>query len=293
MFPFTRSALPLLALLALLAPPSRTLAAGLSVATPPALEGLAARLSSHWEETRGARLELRLLGTSAADGVDLVIATDKDRLDRAMPPTAAASVIEFATDSMVLAYAPPSPFAAATEKGSPWFVAVGEHPLDFGRGDPDTSPLGVRALLVLQLAGIHYDEPQLALRILRPGQAMPTSVLLRRLEQNNLGVGLLYRALAHQAGLRFLELPREIDLGDSTYAAQYRRASADVDGRISIATPIVLLAAARDESPRRPEAVELLAFLQSSRGKALLEDAGYAVPSGFPRARARGDSPLP
>lgn len=275
--------LGLLLLISLLAAPGPARAEGLTVATPPALRALATRLSTHGAQEGRPPFVLRTLGDSVEDGVDVVLLTDAQRLERLLPPPNAAAVLAFAADAMVLAYDAESPITAALEDGTLWFEALAERPIDFGRGDPDTSPLGLRALFVLQLAGVHYEDPDLALRVLRPGQGMPTDVLVGRLQKKTLGAGLLYRALAHQSGLRHLELPIEINLGDPERAGVYREASADVDGEVSRGAPIILFAAIPGGASRVKEAQALLALLRSEQGQKLVEEAGYVVPPGLPR----------
>lgn len=264
-------------------------AAGLQIAAPAALRGLATKLAAALPETGSGAAETRALTAPLPKDVDVVLTTDPRELDRALPSEQAGTALGFASDAMVLAYAPEGPLARAAAAGTPWFETLAANPFSFGRGDPDRSLLGLRSMLVLQLAGEHYEDPNLAIAILRPGQAMPTEVLLRRLQSSTLDAALVYRALATQAGVPYLALPAPINLGDPGRGDDYAAASVDLDGRVTRGAPIVLLAAARDEAPH-PEAKVLLDFLASGAGKKLVEAEGYVVPPDLPAKRSRSSA---
>lgn len=257
----------------------------LTVAAPSSLRELVRALTTKLAEA-DVTLTAQPLATPAGDDVDVVLVTDPSRLDTLLPPAEAPDRLVFAADAMVLAYAKAGAFAKAVTDGTLWFEALARDTFGFGRGDPDTSLLGLRAMYVLQLAGAHYEDRNLALSVLRPGQAMPTEVLVRRLHAGTLDAALLYRSLATQAGAPHLELPVEINLGDPQTPALYAQASVDLDGRVNRGAPILLAAAARsgveNDAPRT-----LLRLLASPDGKTLLESTGYVVPPGLPRTEPR------
>lgn len=257
----------------------------LTIAAPPSLRALGRALTTKLAES-GVTVAVQPLSTPAGDDVDVVLVTDPTRLDALLPATEAPDRLFFAADAMVLAYTKGGAFAKAVDDGTLWFKALAQDTFGFGRADPDNSVLGLRAMFVLQLAGTHYDDPNLALSVLRPGQAMPTEVLVRRLGEGSLDAALLYRSLATQAGTPHLELPVEINLGDPQTPAVYAEARVDLDGHVSRGAPIRLAAAARSRGGDGA-AQALLQLLASADGKTLLEGMGYVVPPGLPRAERR------
>jgi len=249
----------------------------------PVVESLAPAFAEKTGTTIVGRAVDSLDERSAIDGglaADVVLTTDPDVLAR----DAAAPVV-FATDAMVIAYAAGGSFAAATKADTPWFEALEEKPLLFGRPDPDDDDLGLRALFVLQLASRHYDAPDLVLRLLRPGQTMPTAVLVQRLRQSSLDAALLPRSVAIEAGLPVFDLPIEINLGDPGRAAAYAEARVDLDGEVHRGTPILLAAAPLAHGPQARSTRDLLDFLTSPQARELLSARGFGIPLGRPTRR--------
>ncbi len=266
--------------------------ASMTVGVSTSLRSLAGRLAMALKESPGVEVQIRLLAADAAvlDDVDVVLTTDPGG-----PPSGGKGFDElrFGADAMVLAYGRTGTFADAIADGTPWFEALAGETTRFGRGDPE-SPLGLRALFVLDLAGRHYGNPDLAIDILRPGQGMPGDVLVRRLEEATLDAALVYRSQALRADLAHLELPDDIDLGDPGREGVYAQATVDLDGRARRGAPIVLVALTPSAPASASRAAPLLDLLDSETAGPLLESEGYVVPPGLPlrsgEARAR---PLP
>ncbi|MDG2306286.1 MAG: substrate-binding domain-containing protein [Candidatus Binatia bacterium] len=267
-----------------------------NVVYPSVLQPLVSKIALPFAEASGVTIVGRAV-SSATDAPDtntrpdVVLSTDLWELRRALPVDRAPTDLVFAADAIVLAYAEESAFARAVKDGTLWFTALASEWLGFGRADPDESALGLRTLFVLQLASRHYDHPDLALKVLRPGQTMPAEVLVRRLSASTLDAALLYRSLATRAGLPRLDLPIEINLGDPERAGLYAEASIDLDGHVRRGAPILLAATALEGSPGASGAAKLLAFLASPDAAKLLTAAGYVVPPGLPRETDRRAKP--
>ena len=268
--------------------------ASMQVGVSGSLHSLAGRLARTLQESSGLDVQIRLLpsGSAAIGDVDVVLTTDARGARRDATVFDERS-LAFGADAMVLAYARTGRFADAIAEGTPWFEALAAETTRFGRGDPE-SPLGLRALFVLDLAGRHYGNPHLALEILRPGQGMPGDVLVRRLEAATLDAALVYRSQATRAGLAHLDLPDDIDLGDPGREGVYAEATVDLDGKTRRGAPIVLVALTPKAPGRAARAAPLLDLLQSDDAAPLLEREGYVVPPGLPRRSARArPQPLP
>ncbi len=267
-----------------------------SVLHPPSLGPLVAKISEAFADVSGIQIvgrEADGLLTPPRAGTDVVLATDLETLRRSMPNVGAPSVLVFASDAMVIAYPEGSPLAGTDAVADTWFGTLARDTRGLGRGDPDTSPLGLRGLFVLDLAGRHYGDPALALSILRPGQAMPVPVLVRRLQESTLSAALLYRSLATRAGLGRLDLPNEIDLGDPAQADTYAQARVDLDGHVYRGAPILLGAAALPASANLAGAARLLEFLESPDAGHLLRAQGFVIPPGLPARRVLALAPPP
>lgn len=191
----------------------------LRVAAPPGLTQLVPALAADARNDLGLDLKL-----AAKDEADVLLSRSPDHED--------SSSTLLGLDPLVLAHPPERPV------GKPWFDAAARDGFLLGRGDPDAGALGVRGLLVLQLASKHYAIPDLLVEVFRPGQAMPEAVLLRRLRDGNLDAGLVYRSQAVEAEVPFVELPDAINLGKRDAASQYAKVSLDLDGELRKGSPV-------------------------------------------------------
>ena len=92
--------------------------------------------------------------------------------------------------------------------------------------------------MVLQLAEKYHKKPELydSLIANRPkGNIRPKSVeLVSLLQTGNMDYAWEYRSVAVQHGLKFVELPDQINLGNYHHDAFYSQAVVEVTGKISL-----------------------------------------------------------
>jgi molybdate/tungstate transport system substrate-binding protein len=140
--------------------------------------------------------------------------------------------LTLASSQLVLAYNPSSKFAEkfrAAEAGTvPWYEVLKTPGLRFGRGDPRTDPKGYRTLFLFELAGKHYQRPELPGLLgdsINPDQVFPETVLLARVQSGQFDAGIFYKheVVAHK--LPFISFPPEINLGDPKFSALYAQTS--------------------------------------------------------------------
>jgi molybdate/tungstate transport system substrate-binding protein len=140
--------------------------------------------------------------------------------------------LTLASSQLVLAYNPTSKFAdkfqAAAAGTIPWYEVLKTPGLRFGRGDPRTDPKGYRTLFLFDLAGKHYQRPELPGLLgdpINPDQVFPETVLLARVQSGQFDAGIFYKheVVAHK--LPFVSFPPEISLGDPKFAVFYAQAS--------------------------------------------------------------------
>ena len=182
----------------------------------------------------------------------------------------------FATNALVLAYSPDS--AYATEIRRNWTAAVERREIRLGRTDPTTDPLGYRTVMALRLAEAEYD--------LRPARVLDNATIFRETDLLNVVEGgrldgaFAYRNMAVQRGLPYAELPDGIDFSNPSYADAYGRVSYDLPGTTVRGAPIRYGATALTERGE-PWVEKLVARTER------LREAGFVVPTGYPRRDVR------
>jgi len=241
------------------------------------------------QENGGSLTAVRKL-TELGRAPDVVALADTALFGRVLVPryVAAGEVRAIATTRMVLAYTPRSRFAAEITPAN-WFSVVQRPGVETGRADPATDPGGYRALMTLQLAERYYGMPGLAARL---AAAIPTrdirptaADLVALLQTGNLDYAWEYESVARAAGLRFVTLPPEINLGDPARAAAYVAAVVRVPGAsrgdtlVLRGAPIVFGVAMPRHAAHERAARGFITFLLSARGTAILR-AAYFEPTG-------------
>ncbi|MCS7178904.1 MAG: tungstate ABC transporter substrate-binding protein WtpA [Anaerolineae bacterium] len=226
-----------------------------------------------------AARKIRELGREA----DLVILADYRVIDLWLIPDFADWNIRFARNEMVLAYTDRSRYAAEIHAGN-WYTILGRDGVICGRADPDTDPCGYRTLMVWQLAEAHYGIPDLyrTLEAHCPTTyTRPKSVeLIALLQSGDVDYAFMYRSVALQHGLRWVELPPEINLGNPAYADFYGRARVAIAGTAPGTTltmtgePIVYGVTVPKNAPRPDLALEFVRFLISPEGQAIMARMG-------------------
>lgn len=219
---------------------------------------------------------------------DVLAVADYNVITKLLVPRFATWHVTFASNAMVLAYSDRST-GAAEISGENWWRILLRPGIRWGSSDPALDPNGYRALMVMQLAERHYGEPGLGRRLtdareprfVRPNEAQ----LLGLVQAGELDYAWSYRSLALTAGLRWLELPAEIDLSDASRAPAYaeatvrlpgaRRESADsVEFR---GEPIVYALTIPLGAPNPETALAFTRFVLSPAGREILAKAGFRV----------------
>ncbi|MCX7682711.1 MAG: tungstate ABC transporter substrate-binding protein WtpA [Anaerolineae bacterium] len=209
---------------------------------------------------------------------DLVISADYTVIDRLLIPAFADWNIQFARNSMVIAYTDRSRYADEINAQN-WYEILTREGVIYGHSDPQADPCGYRALLVWQLAELHYQQPGLYTRLREhcpPSHIRPKETdLIPLLQSGDMDYAFQYRSVAVQHGLKFLELPDEINLSRPELADFYRRATVDIAGaETQVGMPIIYGVTIPRNAPRPDLAVRFLAFLLGPEGQAIMEEAG-------------------
>ena len=214
---------------------------------------------------------------------DVLGSADYQVIENLLMPAHAAFNIRFATNEMGIAYTDKSKLAGAVN-GKNWAEILMREDVAFGRADPNSDPCGYRTVMVFQLAEKYFKEPGLAeqlaakdgRRYIRPKE----TDLLALLEAGEIDYLFIYRSVAMQHNLKFIDLPEEMNLKSQAHAALYGTASVEVTGKKPGQTitrkgaPIVYGVTIPNNSPSRDLALAYVALLLSPPGQAIIEGNG-------------------
>jgi len=175
--------------------------------------------------------------TELGRSCDILASADYQVIEKLLIPEHAYMNQPFAVNSMVIAYTDRSRRADEIHSGN-WSEILLSEDVFFGRSDPHSDPCGYRTVLVLQLAEDYYrDKPvtrpfgvkdftEKDRRFIRPKEVD----LLALLGNHSIDYIFIYKSVALQHKLRYLELPEEINLGDNTMADLYAKAQLKIRG---------------------------------------------------------------
>lgn len=219
---------------------------------------------------------------------DVIGVADYGVISKLLIPKHASWYATFARNAMVLTYTDQS-IGAKEIDGSNWWQVLLRPNVRAGHSDPALDPNGYRTLMVFQLAEKFYHQPGLALRLGRafpPKYIRPKEADLTALVQaGELDYAWSYVSIAKTTGLRYVHLPRQIDLSDPKLAEWYAQAvvrlpGASRSGKDSVefrGEPIVYALTIPTAAPHPRTAEAFVRFVLSPDGQALLKANGLDV----------------
>ncbi len=165
---------------------------------------------------------------------DIMASADYTVIDGMLIPEYASWNIRFATNRLVLCYTDKSRYAKEINANN-WYDILQKKGVVWGHSAPNADPCGYRSLMVLQLAEKYYKKPGLYQELInsRPKENIrPKSVeLVALMQTGNMDYAWEYRSVAVQHGLKFVELPDQINLGDYKYDNFYKQAVVELTGK--------------------------------------------------------------
>lgn len=165
---------------------------------------------------------------------DIMASADYKIIDKLLIPDYADWNIRFATNQLVLCYTDKSRYA---QKITPrnWYDILDKKGVVWGHSVPDLDPCGYRSLMVIQLAEKYYQKPGLYQKLIdnRPLENIrPKSVeLISLLQTGHMDYAWEYLSVAVQHDLKYVLLPKEINLGDYRQDDLYKQAVVEVVGK--------------------------------------------------------------
>ena len=219
---------------------------------------------------------------------DVIGVADYGVIAKLLIPQHAGWYATFARNSMVLIYTDES-IGAGEINGQNWWDVLLRPGVRAGRADPALDPNGYRSLMVFQLAEKFYGRPGLSKRLqlahpakyIRPKEADLTALV----QAGELDYSWSYASIAKTTGLRYVSLPREIDLSDPQLADWYAQASVRLPGHRRAGPdslefrgePIVYALTIPTAAPHPRTAAAFVRFVLSSEGQAILKANGFTL----------------
>lgn len=165
---------------------------------------------------------------------DIMASADFAVIDKGLIPAHADWNIRFATNRLVLCYTDKSQYADEITPLN-WFDILKRNDVVWGHSDPNLDPCGYRSVMVLKLAETHYGMKGLYDDLIanRPMKNIrPKSVeLISLLNTGNMDYAFEYLSVAVQHGLKYVEFPDAINLGDYRFDETYKKAEVKVAGK--------------------------------------------------------------
>jgi len=250
-------------------------------------------------EASGSRTAARKV-SELGRRADLVVSADYTVIDELLIPNFADWNIQFARNTMVIAYTDRSRYAGEINANN-WYEILSREGVVYGHSDPNADPCGYRALMVWQLAEKYYRLPGLYRKLderCPPENVRPKSVeLIALLQSRDMDYAFEYRSVAVQHGLKFIELPEEINLCCIEHANFYKQARVAVSGKEPGATvtkmgkPIVYGVTIPRDAPNSELAEAFVAFLIGPEGQTIMAQQGQ--PPIVPPIASTGKEKLP
>jgi len=205
---------------------------------------------------------------------DILASSDYFVINEMLIPAYTEWSIRFATNEIVIAFNEKSKYSSEINSSN-WMDILQKEDVIYSRSDPDSDPCGYRTVFTFMLAEKYYKKPGLSEKMLSRNKEYirPKEVdLVALVESNAIDYMFQYKSVAIQHGLKYIELPKEINLSDPGKGDQYKSVSLDVAGsspgtkmRVSgdyINYSLTILS----NAPHKSEAIDFIYFLLSPEG---------------------------
>lgn len=221
---------------------------------------------------------------------DIMASSDYTVIDKMLIPVHTDWNLQFCSNELCIVFTDHSKYASVITTRN-WFDVLMRKDVAFGRSDPNADPCGYRSVMAMQLAEKHYGKPGLASSMLTKDQKniRPKEVdLLALLETRTVDYIFLYKSVAIQHKLRYIELPEEVNLKNPSLASLYSTASVEINGKepgektTVRGEPMVYGITMLRDAPNREVAIAFIEFmLTEGKGMKILNDLGQ--PSVIPQ----------
>jgi molybdate/tungstate transport system substrate-binding protein len=213
---------------------------------------------------------------------DIIASADKFVINELLIPEYTGWSINFATNSIVIAFTDKSKFASGINSSN-WSEILLRDDVIFARSDPDSDPGGYRSVFTIMLTGMLTGNTGLTEKLLTKNRDFirPKEVdLVALVESGAADYMFQYRSVAIQHGLKYIELPDEVNLSSPSMKQLYSSVALDVAGKepgskIKVSGDYISYSISiLDSAPHRDASVDFLGFILSDEGKRIFRDCG-------------------
>lgn len=215
---------------------------------------------------------------------DVVVSADATLLRDRLYGSFTSWDVEFATNSVGLAYAEGTTFARRLENGEPWYeLARTAAEGDIAISDPNLDPLGYRAIQAFELAERAHDLDGFASTMRDRAYTEPHEPqLLAGIESGARLAAVVYHNMAVDHGVAFLAFPEEYSFGNPELADHYATVQFTTEnGYTAVGRPVVYNATVSTEADNPERGFRFVQFLLDN--PAVLVEAGLSVGEQLPR----------
>jgi molybdate/tungstate transport system substrate-binding protein len=193
-------------------------------------------------------------------------------------------LLKFASAEIVISYSSNSRFYNDLEQARTghisWHEVLAKPGFKFGRTDPELDPKGYYMIITAKLANLYYADSGIKQRLLgddrNTKQIFPEEILKTILEQGQVDAVASYKHEAIARGLPYITLPAQINLGDSTFADFYKKASYILKSgdQIVFGEPIYFSFTIPTTVKNLDGAISFGDFILSTKGQSILQEEG-------------------
>jgi len=213
---------------------------------------------------------------------DILASSDYFVIDELLIPDYTSWGIRFATNEIVIAFTEKSKYYKEITQVN-WMEILQREDVLYSRSDPDSDPCGYRTVFTFMLAEKYYKMAGLTEKMTLKNKEYirPKEVdLVALMESNVIDYMFQYKSVALQHNLKYIELPKEINLSDPTMSNIYSAVSTDVAGNkpgirmqvtgdyINYSVTII------NNAPQKEDAINFLEFMLSPEGQEIYRKNG-------------------
>lgn len=213
---------------------------------------------------------------------DIMASADYQVIDRFLIPEYTDWNISFASNEMVIAFTDKSNFANQINSDN-WHEILAKPEVFYGRSDPNSDPCGYRSVMTTQLAAIMESNPEILkildkdLNFMRPKE----TDLLGLIESNAIDFIFIYKSVAQQHNLNFINLNDSINLSRPELSSWYSNAEVSVFGKkpgemIVLSGNTMVYGITQLKNAPNPEIANAFLdfFFETKKGMRIIEEQG-------------------
>jgi molybdate/tungstate transport system substrate-binding protein len=213
---------------------------------------------------------------------DIIASADYFVINELLIPEYASWSIRFATNEIVIAGSEKSKYINELNPDN-WLEMLQRKDVIYARSDPDSDPCGYRTVFTFMLAEKYYKQSGLTEKMVSKNREYirPKEVdLVALVESNAIDYMFQYKSVAIQHGMKYVELPAEINLGDPSRNDIYKSVSLDVAGskpgtKMKVTGEYINYSiSVLDKAPQKDAAIDFLEFIISPEGMKIFRDNG-------------------